>query len=168
MTDPTSRKRGRSKWTGQKLSRQETSGHEPQTGLDTKTDRHSDWQSVATWLWLYYSMQSFVPAQIMLSPSPAPHAEHTGTGNHKLHDSAHCSPCGRCNSFAYKYLVLYFKLQLNNMNVTISHFKFSLPQMFEIGSRVIRVLYELLPLSFLFHLFYLITLSITKLYSNER
>jgi hypothetical protein len=35
-------------------------GHEPQTGLDTKTDRLTDWPSVAMWLWLWLNSVSAV------------------------------------------------------------------------------------------------------------
>jgi hypothetical protein len=46
MTDPSSRQRGSSICTGQKLFKQEEiSSHEPQTGLDTKADRLTDRQS---------------------------------------------------------------------------------------------------------------------------
>jgi hypothetical protein len=35
------------------FTQKKTSGHEPQLGLDTKTDRQTDWPSVASWLWLW-------------------------------------------------------------------------------------------------------------------
>jgi hypothetical protein len=52
MTDPTSRQRGLTNWTGQKISYKEKekkyiyiSGHGPQMGLDTKTYWLADRQS---------------------------------------------------------------------------------------------------------------------------
>jgi hypothetical protein len=45
MTDPTSRQRGRHTWIGLTFKQEETSGHEPQAGLDTKTDKLTDRQS---------------------------------------------------------------------------------------------------------------------------
>jgi hypothetical protein len=43
MTDPTSRQRGRDRTVT--FKQEETFGHEPQPGLDTKTDRLTDRQS---------------------------------------------------------------------------------------------------------------------------
>jgi hypothetical protein len=58
-TDPTSRQRGRPhrqdcNYLKIKINKQ-ISGHMPQMGHDAKTDRLTDWLSVAMWLWLWIS-----------------------------------------------------------------------------------------------------------------
>jgi hypothetical protein len=64
MADATSRQRGRSTWTGQKLSNKKK-----RLLMSPKTDRQTDWPSVTVWLWLWLHCRRFPQRSLCIVPS---------------------------------------------------------------------------------------------------